>query len=98
MFLCKTRMAATKQRWAMARRWCLGAALAMGLGCAAAQDLISERAYFEDSSGKMELAQVIDAPFQSAQIWWTGTFSYQLNWSWKYEKLLCIELRLKLSS
>jgi hypothetical protein len=34
------------------------------MGCAAAQDLIIERAYFEDPSGKMELAQVIDAPFQ----------------------------------
>ena len=48
-----------KQHWNVVCRWCLGAALALGLGCAAAQDLVSERAYFEDPSGKMELAQVI---------------------------------------
>jgi len=67
MFLCKIRTAATKQHWTTVCRWCLGAALALGLGCAAAQDLVSERAYFEDPSGKMELAQVIDAPFQTGQ-------------------------------
>jgi signal transduction histidine kinase len=65
IFLRKIRIAATKQRVAAALRWCLAGALALGLGCAAAQDLVSERAYFEDSSGKMELAQVIDAPFQT---------------------------------
>jgi hypothetical protein len=67
MFLRKTRTAAMKQHWNVVCRWCLGAALALGLGCAAAQDLVSERAYFEDPSGKMELAQVIDAPFQTGQ-------------------------------
>lgn len=51
----------------MVHRWCLGAALALGLGCAAAQELIIERSYFEDLSGKMELAQVIDAPFQTGE-------------------------------
>jgi signal transduction histidine kinase len=52
--------------WAAVRRWCLGALLVMGVGGVAAQDLVTERAFFEDPSGTMELAQVIDAPFQSA--------------------------------
>ncbi len=68
MFLRTIRMLALGWRWDTLRRWCFGVALAMGLGLgsAAAQDLISERAYFEDTSGTMELAQVLGAPFHQA--------------------------------
>lgn len=66
--------------WARLRWLFLCAALFLGVGSAGAADLVIERSYFEDPTGNMALAEVIQAPFKPAPKVLAQGFSRSTFW------------------